>query len=133
LKGDVLEGLLSRSYDSEYYEEKLKPRGLTSAKQLIWMRFANDGHLGVVAASNDINFDSDTNSYKIIKSCNLEWDTSFVLIFPLNPLDSAVGNKHSRDEAETAVGNYLSDKRMSLFSTFIPITTIKASSDKREA
>jgi hypothetical protein len=24
LKGDVLEGLLSRSYDSEYYEEKIE-------------------------------------------------------------------------------------------------------------
>lgn len=112
LKGDLLAEILAHSFKDEYekdkyYEEVLKPYGLSSAKQLIWMRFANDGHLGVVAAGNDINFDHDTKSYKIIEPCELDWDKSFVLIFPLN----AISVKYNRDEVETAVGRYLSEEK----------------------
>lgn len=110
LEGDLLTEILSHSSDDEYYEETLKPYGLSSAKQLIWMRFANDGHLGVVAAGNDINFDYTSNSYKVIEPCKtrdekLDWDKSFVLIFPLNAVSGNI--KYNRDEVETAVGNYL--------------------------
>ena len=113
LKGDLLIEILAHSSDNEnlkekYYKEILQPYGLSSAKQLIWMRFANDGHLGVVAASNDINFDHDTNSYKIIEPCKLDWDTSFVLIFPLKATSANI--KYNRDDVETAVGNYLIEK-----------------------
>ena len=76
------------------------------------MRFTDDGHLGVVAASDDINFDKDKNSYKIVNSCGLEWDESFVMCFPLNTevgrYDEFQKNEWDRiHKFEIAVGNYL--------------------------
>ena len=113
LKGDLLTEILDHSFDDKYYERKLKPYGLSSASQLIWMRFANDGHLGVVAASNDINFDHDTRSYRIIEPCKLDWDKSFVLIFPLS-----ANINYNRDEVETAVGNYLIENKVPILDYY---------------
>ena len=101
ISGPELAGLLCGN--TEFYKQIFR---IPRADQLVWMKFTSDGHLGVVAAGSDINFDKTNNSYKIINSCGLEWDESFVLAFPLysntNELDWDYISK-----IETVVGNYL--------------------------
>ena len=46
------------------YEHIKRRYKLDSRSDIVWMRFTTDGYLGVVALSNDINFDYDTNSGK---------------------------------------------------------------------
>lgn len=102
---------------------------LNKPSHVIWMKFAKNGQLGVVAASNDYNFDippsSDvydettngkpkckcnkwtkwkyTTSGIILHKLNLEWDESFLLIFPLHGIE----NIQRRNLIETGVGNFL--------------------------
>ncbi len=45
--------------DYEHIQEKNK---LVSPKDIVWMKFTESGHLGVVATSNDVNFDIPSNS-----------------------------------------------------------------------
>lgn len=112
LSGELLDTILNSYNDADVYEQNLSSYGLVSAKQLVWMKFTRDGYLGVVAASNDINFNTSTNSYKIINSCGKEWDESFVLIFPLD-FESGYYDKFKENtwqqvsKVEAAIGNYL--------------------------
>ena len=99
---------------------------LNKPSHVIWMKFAKNGQLGVVAASNDYNFDippsSDvydettngkpkckcnkwkyTTSGIILHKLNLEWDESFLLIFPLHGIE----NIQRRNLIEKGVGNFL--------------------------
>lgn len=99
---------------------------LNDPKHVIWMKFTKNGQLGVVAASNDYNFDippssdvynettdgklkSNSNRWKyttsgiILHKLNLEWDESFLLIFPLHGIE----NIQRRNLIETGVGNFL--------------------------
>ena len=102
---------------------------LNDSKHVIWMKFAKNGQLGVVAASNDYNFDippsSDvydettngkpkckcnkwtkwkyTTSGIILHKLNLEWDESFLLIFPLHGIE----NIQRRNLIEKGIGNFL--------------------------
>ncbi|WP_198182921.1 MULTISPECIES: hypothetical protein [Lactobacillus] len=85
---------------------------MNKPKHVIWMKFAKNGQLGVVAASNDYNFDippssevydettdgkpkSNSNGWKyttsgiILHKLNLEWDESFLLIFPLQGIEDS--------------------------------------------
>lgn len=98
---------------------------LNDPKHVIWMKFAKNGQLGVVAASNDYNFDippssdvyDETNNGKrkckcnkwkyatsgiILHKLNLEWDESFLLIFPLQGIEDS-----QRKDIEEGVGNFL--------------------------
>ena len=98
---------------------------LNDSKHVIWMKFAKNGQLGVVAASNDYNFDippssdvydettngkpkSNSNGWKyttsgiILHKLNLEWDESFLLIFPLQGIEDS-----QRKDIEKGVGNFL--------------------------
>lgn len=98
---------------------------LNDSKHVIWMKFAKNGQLGVVAAGNDYNFDippsSDVynettngkrkckcNKWKyatsgiILHKLNLEWDESFLLIFPLQGIEDS-----QRKDIEEGVGNFL--------------------------
>ena len=106
--------------------------GLTSNKDIIWMKFTTDRRLGVVACSNDINFDFPENetvydepdrivngkikSWKyntsgiLVHSVGLKWEKSFVLVFPLIGLKNGVQGKKQRHEIETGIGNYLISK-----------------------
>lgn len=95
---------------------------LETQKDIIWMKFTSDGYLGVVAQSDDINYDipldeshyhdktssgwRHTTSGILIHKLNKKWDTSFVLVFPL----VKEGTPYDRFEIETGVGNYLSAK-----------------------
>ncbi|MCM1539299.1 MAG: hypothetical protein NC254_12995 [bacterium] len=95
---------------------------LEDERDLVWLKFTTDGYVGVVAQSNDINFDlppsADVYNDKdksqhwtyntsgiIIHQLGKRWDTSFVLVFPLK-LNNV---NYSRHEIETAIGNYLID------------------------
>ena len=98
---------------------------MNKPKHVIWMKFAKNGQLGVVAASNDYNFDippssevydettdgkpkSNSNGWKyttsgiILHKLNLEWDESFLLIFPLQGIEDS-----QRKDIEEGVGNFL--------------------------
>lgn len=103
----------------------LRDKPLNNSKHVIWMKFAKNGQLGVVAASNDYNFDippsSDvydettngkpkcecnrwkyTTSGIILHKLNLEWDESFLLIFPLQGIEDSW-----LKDIETGMGNFL--------------------------
>lgn len=65
------------------YEHIRRQYKLNNQSDIVWLRFTTDGYLGVVASSNDINFDYQTNSGKIIRSVNKEWDKNKIIIIPL--------------------------------------------------
>lgn len=105
-----------------YYEIK-KQFQLNDERDIVWIQFTTDGYVGVVAQSNDINFDfppsADVYNDKdksqrwtyntsgiIIHQLGKRWDTSFVLVFPLGRLNNI---NYSRHEIETALGNFLVD------------------------
>lgn len=109
LSGDELE---------EYLDEKLYAPMCEKHKtceDLVWMKFTTDGFLGVVAVSNDINFDipkdgethlcKRTTSGIIIHSLGKVWDRSFVLAFPLVRIPEGL----KRGNIECGIGNYLID------------------------
>lgn len=93
-------------------------------RDIVWIKFTDDGYVGVVASSNDINFQipNDKSEYDIkinnrwkynssgiiIKELDKEWDKDFVLVFPIftNP------NSMTRHGIEKAVGNYLIDHQV---------------------
>ena len=68
--------------------------GITSEKDIIWIKFA-DNRVGVVACSNDVNFD--------IPSTKDEYDE---IIFTRNGKKGKEGKKQ-RHDIETGIGNYL--------------------------
>lgn len=82
---------------------------------IIWLKFTKKHHLGVVAKSFDINFNMDNCSGKLIKSINEEWDSTFVLIFPLT---KELLVKYNKDSIERAVGNYLIDNGVPIIDYF---------------
>jgi len=103
--------------------------GLTDERDIVWMKFTTDRYLGVVATSNDINFNIplDASDYDIrelryntylkkeqsvwkyhssgilVHQLGKGWDTSFVLVFPL----SNIPDGYNRGDIERAIGNYL--------------------------
>lgn len=93
-------------YDFKY--ERIKERfDLTYPSDIIWMKFTDKGHLGVVAKSFDINFKHDNTSGKLINEVGEKWDDSFVFIFPLA---KEILNVYKKDDIERAIGNYLISK-----------------------
>lgn len=105
------------------YAELKSAYKLENEGDIIWLKFTTDGYIGVVAQSNDINFDfpfsaEDYNKRKgqnwqfntsgiIVHKLGKQWDQTFVLVFPLKKIKNT---SYSRHEIETAVGNYLIDK-----------------------
>ena len=103
-------------------------KGITSEHDIIWMKFACN-RVGVVACSNDINFDIPTTKDEydeinftktgkkkgwkyntsgiLVHSVNLKWDDSFFLIFPLLGLPEGNEGKKQRHNIETGISNYL--------------------------
>ena len=51
------------------YEKIKKENSLKSKKDIVWLKFTKDGYLGVVAGSNDVNFNipKDKSQYNIKK------------------------------------------------------------------
>lgn len=110
---------------------------LANENDIVWMKFIKNEdsqkeelswHLGVVAASADVNFEIPTAesqyneevwSYKynrliwkynttgiLIHQLEKEWDTTFVLIFPLANIPAG----YNQRSFERAIGNYLIEK-----------------------
>ncbi len=102
---------------------------LDNERDIVWLKFTEDGYLGVVATSNDINFDIPDckedydkkhwvyNVYSkrkeknwiynsagiLVHKIGKRWDTSFALLFPLANIPAG----YSRKDVETAIGNML--------------------------
>jgi len=108
-----------------------KENGLKDKRDIVWMKFTTDGYLGVVASSNDINFDIPTSEkdydqkrYKtrwmhtssgiLVHQLQKEWDTSFVLVFPLR----GIPDLYKRGDIERAVGNYLIDQKVPIIDFY---------------
>lgn len=101
------------------YEKIQNDYRLADQRDIVWMKFTEDGYLGVVATSNDINFDipssgSDYHKKKynkwdyntagiLVHQLGKKWDESFVLVFPL----SGIPDGCTRGSLERAIGNYL--------------------------
>lgn len=80
---------------------------LSSQKNIVWLKFTQDGYVGVVGSSDDINHSYENTSGKIIQMVQKSWDTSNVFIFPIT---SAMTKYKTRNEIETGIGQYLIDK-----------------------
>lgn len=93
-------------WDSKYdlIKEEFK---LKYSSDIIWMKFTDKCHLGVVAKSFDINFEYGNTSGKLIKEVGENWDDSFVFIFPLT---KEILSVYKKDDIERAIGNYLISK-----------------------
>lgn len=109
---NVTDFLKPRIYSKSYNQLKEKYE-LNNRKHLIWMKFTIDGYLGVVAASDDINFDMTNTSGKIISHLNKQWRQDFVLVFPL----PNIGDKE-RSDIECGIGNYLIDKEVPILDFY---------------
>lgn len=122
-------------YDKIQEQFELEDKG-----DLVWMKFTGDGYLGVVAVSDDVNFDIPEDcsvydkkhivydSYKkrnkdewvhnsagiIVHKLGKEWDESFVLIFPLK----GIPNGYTRADVETAIGNMLIDREVPILDYY---------------
>ena len=96
------------------YEHIKRQYELDSQSDIVWMRFTTDGYLGVVASSNDINFDYNTNSGKLIKSVNKEWDKNRIIIVPL----PNIKGRNERVMIEKMIGNYLSDNQVPIIDLY---------------
>lgn len=122
------------------YEKIKRDNVLDELGDIVWMKFTKDGYLGVVATSNDINFDipQNTSEYDkkewrynpflkqkewvwkhttsgiLVHQLGKVWDTSFVLVFPL----SNIPNGYTRGDIERAIGNYLIDKEVPIIDFY---------------
>ncbi|MCI8271350.1 MAG: hypothetical protein HFG16_03445 [Erysipelotrichaceae bacterium] len=97
------------------YDEIQKVFHLRDVKNIVWIKFTVNGRVGVVAQSFDINFAYDTTSGKLVHDWDGGWDTSFVLIFPLT---EDILQSYSREEMETAIGNYLIEKKVPIIDYY---------------
>ena len=107
---------------------------------IVWLKFTQDGYLGVVATSNDINFgipkgkdDYDkkhkvynkyTHKYEeqwnfntsgiLVHKLKKSWDKSFVLLFPLK----GITPEYKRGDIERAIGNLLIKKNVPILDYY---------------
>ena len=111
----------------EYYKDDIlkfdyKKAGINKKKgNVVWIKFSDKGHVGVVASGADINFDYPTDYKDYTKQENGEWkyNSSGILLHFLGlhwytdavliiPISEDCG--YSKREVEVAVGNFLIDK-----------------------
>ncbi|HEY0221432.1 MAG TPA: hypothetical protein VGC17_01265 [Lactovum miscens] len=86
---------------------------LNNVKHLIWMKFTDDNYLGVVAASNDVNFSMSNTAGRILNSLDKKWNKSFVLVFPLSHISDGL-----RKDIECGLGNYLSENQVPILDYY---------------
>ena len=122
------------------YKKIQADHALREPGDIVWMKFTKDGYLGVVATSDDINFDIPSNASEydkkewqynfyrkekelvwkhnsagiLVHQIGKEWDTSFVLIFPLSNIPAG----YKRGDIERAIGNYLIDKKIPIIDFY---------------
>ncbi len=108
----VVDGLdILRTINYEHIQQLYK---LNNKSDIVWMRFTTDGFLGVVASSNDINFDYDTNSGKIIEYVNKKWNERRIIIVPL----PEITGRNERVLIEKMIGNYLYDHKVPIIDLY---------------
>lgn len=101
IKYEITESQIETNGDVKICYKSLKDKyRLADERDIVWMKFTKDNYLGVVADSNDINFDipNHRNMYDekrengrwkynssgiLIHYLGKEWDSSFVLICPI--------------------------------------------------
>lgn len=115
---------------------------LDDERDIVWIKFTKDDFVGVVATSNDINFDISPdasvydnkiwkyNEYKkkdelvwqynssgiLVHKLKKKWNESRVLVFPLKELRKNC--KYSRHEIEMAIGNYLIEQQVPIIDYY---------------
>ena len=112
-------------YDKNFYEKIKDSFSLDDERDIVWMKFTKKkGHIGVVATSNDINFDmpQDLCDYDkkkdngkwlynfsgvLVKYLEEEWNEEYVFVFPLA---KQTNHPYTRHMVEKEIGNYLIDK-----------------------
>lgn len=124
------------------YTSLKKEFELDDEKDIVWIKFNEDGFVGVIAVSNDINFDIPPNesvydnkvwkydeytkknelvlkynsSGILVHKLKKEWDESFVLVFPLRKFKESCG--YSRHNIEMAIGNYLIEQNVPIIDFY---------------
>lgn len=109
------------NYKIDYKEIQINS-GVKDERDIVWMKFTQDGYLGVVATSNDVNFNMPDKKEQynikkhgkwayntsgiIIHHLNKKWNDTFVLIFPLVNIPQGL----ERGDIERGIGNYLISK-----------------------
>lgn len=131
---DDIDAELKISYPMKINYNEIKEKyGLKDKGDIIWLKFADNGCLGVVAAGADINFNIPASADKyndkkpgnskkyvwntsgiLLHKLGLKWDTSFVLVFPLKEIPKG----YKRHDVEKAVGNYLIECGMPVIDYF---------------
>lgn len=96
------------------YEIIKRQYRLNNQSDIVWMKFTEDGYLGVVASSNDINFNDSNNSFKLINHVGKKWDKNLVLIVPL----PGIAKPEDRCLIERMIGNYLSDNNVPIIDYY---------------
>lgn len=97
---------------SELYKKVEEETG--DEDNIIWIKFTNDGYLGVVATSADVNFNMEKTSGRIIEHVKKKWDESFVLIFPLKKIPPNL----NKQLIESGIGNYLISKNVPILDFY---------------
>jgi hypothetical protein len=113
--------------DYESLKEKYR---LADERDIVWMKFTKDNYLGVVADSNDINFDipnhgdmydeTENGRWKyntsgiLIHYLGKEWDSSFVLICPIIKFPEGK-NRHF---IEKSIGDFLIEKSIPILDYY---------------
>lgn len=113
---------------------------LNDERDIVWVKFTKDGYIGVVAVSNDINFDIPMSKEKYNKKIQVynnwskqyeekwqhntsgiivhylkkSWEDSFVLLFPLKNIPKDL----PRGDIERGIGNYLIDKEIPILDFY---------------
>lgn len=116
-------------FDYQKMKEEFK---LDDERDIVWIKFTKDGYIGVVATSNDINFNypSGENDYDkkdkkkdkwifntsgiLVRKLNKEWDESFVLVFPL----IGISDGYVRGDIEEAIGNMLIENNVPILDYY---------------
>lgn len=115
------------------YLEIKKEYGTRNVKDIVWMKFTKEGYLGVVAVSDDINFNIPSKkithkvdkeklgisekvntSGTLVRYVDKEWDDSMVLVFPLVNIPEA----WERSDIERIIGNYLLEKDVAIIDFY---------------
>lgn len=114
------------------YQEMKEKFELADERDIVWIKFTKDGYIGVVATSNDINFNypSGENDYDKKDEKNDEWffdtsgilvhklkkcwDESFALVFPL----AKIPDGYIRGDIEEAVGNMLIENNVPILDYY---------------
>ena len=121
IKYEITESQIETNGDVKICYKSLKDKyRLADERDIVWMKFTKDNYLGVVADSNDINFDipNHRNMYDekrengrwkynssgiLIHYLGKEWDSSFVLICPIIKFPEGK-NRHF---IERSIGDFL--------------------------